>query len=198
MPEILITDLTEMSSGNYCVAGWDWQSQRMVRLLTRHGGNWTAMHVGQTGLWHRRLVRFQSEAMPQGGAFPHATEDTRINETTMQTFPRLNDWRQKFLQSESPDVDSIFAGNLNQVPVGQTRRSPFVLPGSTCASLGAVRANAVDFQFYEDRYNPNKPKLRCRFQENGNRFDLSVSSYRIRLRWREIGVQQMNEKQGQF
>lgn len=198
MPEILITDLTEMSPGSYCVAGWDWQRQRMVRLLMKHGGNWTAAHVSQTGLWHRRLVRYQPAAVPHGGAFPHATEDMRVDETTMQTFPRPNDWRQKFLQSESADVDSIFAGCLNPTPAGHLRKSPFVLPNSECASLGAVRANAADFQYYEDHYTPNKPKLRCRFRQSGSDFDLSVSSYRLRLRWREIGVREMNKKQGQF
>lgn len=198
MPQVLITDLTEMSTGNYCVAGWDWENQRMVRLLTRLGGDWTNLHVGQNGLWHRRLVRFQTVAMPANRAFPHASEDTFIDERSMQILPRPNDWRATFLQSESPGIDAVFGGALSQVMRGQVRKSPYVLPNAQCASLGAVRANAEDFRFYEDDFNPNKIKLRCRFSDGSAQFDLSVSSYRLRMRWRGIGVNQMNQKQGDF
>ena len=198
MPQVIITDLTEMRTGNYCVAGWDWEHQRMVRLLTRFGANWTNLNVGQTGLWHRRLVQFQTVAMPPSGAFPHATEDTRIVDAAMQIYPRPGHWRTTFLQSESPSIDAVFGGLLNPGIPGQIRKSPYVLPNSQCASLGAIRANAANFSFYEDHYNPDKPKLRCRFLDGPSRFDLAVSSYRLRLRWRQIGVVEMNAKQGDF
>jgi hypothetical protein len=198
MPQVIITDLTEMSTGNYCVAGWDWERQRMVRLLTRLGSNWTSHYVGQTGLWHRRLVRYEPVAMPADGVFPHASEDTRIDEKTMQMLPRPNHWRTTILQSESPNIDAIFDQGLNAGIPGQTRKSPYVPPNTHCASLGAVRANAADFEFYVNDFDPNKPKLRCRFTKAGSRFDLPVSSYRLRLRWREIGVDRMNERQGDF
>jgi hypothetical protein len=198
MPEVIITDLTEMSTGNYCIAGWDWQNQRMIRLLTRFGGNWNNSHVGQDKLWHRRRVKFQKVAMPAGIAYPHATEDTRIDETTMEVFARPNDWRTTILQSESIDIDAVFGGLLNQVIIGQTRKSPFLTPNAQCASLGAVRAEAANFRFYENNFNPDKVKLRCQFTKAGSRFDLPVSSYRLKMRWRQIGVDQMNSKQGEF
>jgi len=198
VPQVIITDLTEMSTGNYCVAGWDWENQRMVRLLTRYGGNWTNQYVGQTGLWHRRLVRFQPVAMPHGGSFPHATEDTRIDETSMQVFPRPDHWRTTILQSESPNIDAVFGGLLSQGIPLQIRKSPYLPSIAQCASLGAVRAEAADFRFYDDDYDPNKIKLRCRFVKAGSHFDLPVSSYRLRMRWRQIGVDQMNIKQGEF
>jgi len=31
--DILITDVTEMRAGNYCVAGWDASDSRMIRPL---------------------------------------------------------------------------------------------------------------------------------------------------------------------
>ena len=198
MPQVIITDLTEMNTGNYCVAGLDWERQRMVRLLTRLGGNWTNLNVGQTGLWHRRLVQFQQVVIPPGGAFPHATEDTRINENSMQVLPRPSHWRATILQSESPNIDAVFGDLLNQAIFGQLRKSPWLPPGAVCASLGAVRAEAANFRFYEDDFNPDKIKLRCQFTKAGSRFDLPVSSYRLRMRWRQIGVSQMNEKQGDF
>jgi hypothetical protein len=198
MPQVIITDLTEMSTGRYCVAGWDWAHQRMVRLLPRFGDAWTNRYVEQTGLWHRRLVQFQPVVMPLGGEFPHATEDTRIDETTMQIFPRPNHWRTTILQSESQNIDAIFGNHLNQGVVGQIRKSPFVPPGTPCSSLGAVRANAADFEFYVNDFDPDRPKLRCRFTKQGQRFDLPVSSYRLRMRWREIGVHEMNLRQGEF
>lgn len=187
-----------MSTGNYCVAGWDWERRLMVRLLTRYGGNWTNLHVGQTGLWHRRLVQFQPVTLPSDGAFPHATEDTRIDETSMQIFPRAQHWRTTILQSESPNIDAVFGGLLSRGILGQIRKSPCLPKVAQCASLGAVRAEAADFRFYEDSYNPDKLKLRCQFNTGGSLFDLPVSSYRLCLRWRQIGVDQMNKRQGAF
>lgn len=46
---LVITDVTEMHGGNYCVAGWNAQTDRMVRPLP-NGANWTAsirlVHAG--------------------------------------------------------------------------------------------------------------------------------------------------------
>src|SRR5262245_9073350 len=38
--DILITDVTEMHAGNYCVAGWNASDGRMIRPLPG-GSNWT-------------------------------------------------------------------------------------------------------------------------------------------------------------
>ena len=76
MPQVIITDLTEMSTGNYCVAGWDWEHQRMVRLLTRFGGNWTNFHVGQTDFGIVALFSFKRLPCLRVGHF-HMRQRTR-------------------------------------------------------------------------------------------------------------------------
>jgi hypothetical protein len=44
--DIVITEVTEMSSGNYCVAGWCPAQNRMVRPLPV-GHNWSALQLEQ-------------------------------------------------------------------------------------------------------------------------------------------------------
>ena len=46
---LIITDVTEMHGGNYCVAGWKAQGQRMVRPLP-NGANSTAGLLQQHGI----------------------------------------------------------------------------------------------------------------------------------------------------
>jgi hypothetical protein len=75
--EVLITDVTEMGAGNYCVAGWDIGAKRMVRPLP-HGRNWTGALLGQHGIVVGKLIRIEPQGIPNG-IYPHRTEDTPID-----------------------------------------------------------------------------------------------------------------------
>src|SRR5882757_11423256 len=75
--EILVTDVTEMSGSNYCVAGWDATNKRMVRPLPG-GGHWPQALIAK----HRIQPGTVLKAIAMGaatGAFPHLTEDTPID-----------------------------------------------------------------------------------------------------------------------
>ena len=75
--QLVITDVTEMSAGNYCVAGWDVDSHRMVRPLPG-GHNWTAAQLAQHGIDPGALVEFTPPGQSHNGKYPHRTEDTPV------------------------------------------------------------------------------------------------------------------------
>ncbi len=54
--EILVTDVTEMSGTNYCVAGWDATNKRMVRPLPG-GGHWPQALIAKHGIQPGRCSR---------------------------------------------------------------------------------------------------------------------------------------------
>src|SRR4051812_33944553 len=89
--DLLITEVTEMGGGNYCVAGWDITAKRMIRPLPS-GSNWPAALLGGHGIVAGTLVRIE----PQGasnGAYPHRTEDTAINPAAIATSNGIfSDW----------------------------------------------------------------------------------------------------------
>src|SRR4051812_3486520 len=74
---ILITDVTEMHQGNYCVAGWNASAGRMVRPLP-NGSNWTGAQLVKYGIQPGTTIRVGATAAPSG-VYPHYTEDTPID-----------------------------------------------------------------------------------------------------------------------
>lgn len=48
--EVIITDVTNMSPGQHCVAGFDVARNCMVRLLP-NGRNWTTQLIDQVGVY---------------------------------------------------------------------------------------------------------------------------------------------------
>lgn len=75
---LLITDVTEMSGGNFCVAGWSAQSSSMVRPLP-NGSNWTLNGLAVHGISPGATVDFVPTGAQSTGAFPHQTEDKIVD-----------------------------------------------------------------------------------------------------------------------
>jgi len=75
---ILISEVTRMSMGYYCVAGWDIHGRRMVRPLQSSGANWklgTDRSIFSVG----HLIN----CVPSGrrnAIYPHATDDLLLPE----------------------------------------------------------------------------------------------------------------------
>jgi hypothetical protein len=80
--DLLITDVTEMGGGIYCVAGWDIAARRMVRPLPA-GSNWPAALLGQHGIVAGRMIRAEPRCK-SNGIFPHLTEDTPIDAASIK------------------------------------------------------------------------------------------------------------------
>ncbi len=52
---IIVTDVTEMQGGMFCVAGWDGGAGRMVRPLRQDGRNWPEAEIGPARFWPGNL-----------------------------------------------------------------------------------------------------------------------------------------------
>jgi len=86
--EVLITDVTVMHGGNYCVAGWSANVARMIRPLPS-GHHWSVALVAKHNIVPGSLLRVQPSGKPNC-AFPHKTEDTPIDPETIQLLMMLN------------------------------------------------------------------------------------------------------------
>jgi hypothetical protein len=111
--EILITDVTEMSGDNYCVAGWDTTHKRMIRPLPG-GGHWPQGLIRKHGVTPGAILR----AAPTGaatGSFPHLTEDTPIDLTSIVTTQSTPNWIGAGAPDVSASVSEAFDDNLNGI-----------------------------------------------------------------------------------
>jgi len=61
--------------------------------------------------------------------------------------------------------------------LGHLKENSYVLPGTKCASLGAIKVPAQNLEFYKDSEN----KLRIKIQDNdGEKYDLRVTCRYLR------------------
>jgi hypothetical protein len=89
--QILITDVTEMHQGNYCVAGWNSDAKSMVRPLPG-GTNWTEAQLVKHGIEPGAVVGIKVAGSALGGAFPHRTEDTPVELASVQAVGKMSQW----------------------------------------------------------------------------------------------------------
>jgi hypothetical protein len=80
--KILVTDVTEMHRGNYCVAGWCYETRVMVRPLP-NGANWTAELLSNHRVTPGATIEFDANGQPNS-ANPHRKEDTPIDPSTIR------------------------------------------------------------------------------------------------------------------
>lgn len=145
--DILITDVTEMGGGNYCVAGWDIAARRMVRPLP-NARNWTGALLGQHGISPGKLVRVE----PQGtsnGIYPHLTEDTPIALASIKTSTKLfSDWLGASAPSVATDLSTGFDGHLQwNSEWNGVKQGVHTQPGTQCPSWVAVRIEKASLSF---------------------------------------------------
>jgi hypothetical protein len=184
--EILITDVTEMSGTNYCVAGWDAANKRMVRPLPA-GGHWPQALIAKHGIQPGTLLK----ANPVGtatSALPHLTEDTPIDVTSISTSQSSPDWVGPSAPAVWPNISEAFGKNLqwNKVFRG-VHQGVYVPTGTQCGSLAAVKVGKADISF-------SQPfgKLVAILNDGSASYQLSVSSHIYKEAWREGSVAKAN------
>ena len=184
--DVLITDVTEMQHGNYCVAGWNVAEQRMVRPLPG-GNNWTAQLLAQHGVAAGTTIR----AVPKGaptGTYPHRTEDTPIDPSGVQS---VNGMFLDWLGADAPPVADCLAVGFGETLKWNSvwdgvRRGVHVLPGTHCNSLVAVHVVDSDLSFCE-----LFGKLKATFSDGTVRYQVAVSSRAIKEAWRKGGLRRV-------
>ena len=180
--EILITDVTEMSGNNYCVAGWDATNQRMIRPLP-DGGHWPQALIAKYRIQPGTLLGAKPVGTPTG-VLPHSAEDTPIEPASIRTSETSPDWMGATAPAISPNIAQAFNNSLkwNKVFRG-IHQGVYVPKGTDCNSLAAVKVGKTDISFSEPF-----GKLLAILNDGTVSYQLSVSSHTYKMAWREGGI----------
>ncbi len=140
---VLITEVTRMTRGYYCVAGWDIHSRRMVRPLQASGENWR-LEAGREVFRVGNVVDC-SPLGRQGAEYPHATEDLPLTQTPVT----LDTWDEAatyafLLPTTVPAIRAVFGQALVD--------DKYLVAGTRVPSLGGVRLARRRARFEEDGY----------------------------------------------
>lgn len=167
---VLISEVTRMSMGNYCVAGWDIHARCMVRPLQSSGANWKLMPYPSrsspssngTSVADRSVfaVGHLVNCVLSGRrntVYPHATEDLLLSAapSLLESF------------DETTTYGLLLPATFQSIPqlVGRPLIDGKYLPdGTTCSSLGGVRTARRRVSFIEDSFG----KLRLQLQDIDN------------------------------
>ena len=185
--DILITDVTEMGGGNYCVAGWDVDQNRMVRPLP-DGSNWPAALLGQHGIVPGVTIAVARKGAATG-IFPHKTEDTAIDPLTINTRGGLfTNWFGPNAPHLSASLSEGFDGNLDWNSIwNEVRQGVHLMPRTQCSSLVAVSVQSENLSFCEPFGS-----LKAILNDGDASYQLTVSSRKLKEAWRAGGLEGVN------
>lgn len=177
---LLITDLTVMHGGNFCVAGWDLDAHRMVRPLPE-GHHWTADLVDQYGIEPGVLVGIALTGRPHSGVYPHLTEDAEVDPASIQVIDRRPyNWFGPDAPTVDASIDAIFSGAIQFNRVwNRYRKGCFVRKEQNVRSLGAVIVHRDWLEPYEDEYE-GRNSLRVKLYDGTERYDIPVVDSTLR------------------
>ena len=120
---LLITDVTEMSGGNFCVAGWSAQSSSMLRPLP-NGSNWTLNGLAVHGISPGATVDFvpqMAEISVEYGKGSH--KEVKMHDGSMIQLHKLaEDWDPLDRQSAMNAV--LNAKSKNEILTGLLYMNP--------------------------------------------------------------------------
>jgi hypothetical protein len=160
---VLLTEVTRMSGGVYCVAAFDLHAAKMIRPLQAPGGNWRL--TSRNVFAPCNVVAFQYSGGRGNGAYPHRTEDTVVLGQ-----PRL---LETLSQAEACDVlQGSLYNTIAELYENHLVDRKYVNDGTRCRSLGGV---AVPIRHL--RFDESFGKLRLEIQDNdGSAYSLGVTS----------------------
>lgn len=181
---LIITELTEMHGGNFCVAGWEAQAQRMIRPLP-NGANWTAGLLQHHGIIPGAAIDIAPSAQRHISVYPHRTEDTAIvrGSITFVNSGPIN-WFSAGAPATHASVAAAFGGAVAHNSTWQNiRQGVHVQVGVQAPSLGAVRVPRNAVQLIEEF-----DKLKVVLNDGTAQYKLPVSSLALKSAHRQGGV----------
>ena len=181
---IVVSDYTYMKD-TYCIAGWSPSEQRMRRLMP-NGHHWSEAESKKVEGHSCIQVETMSIPPEEGRDYPHKKEDTWISENIIPLYhyDTPADLAYELEGSLSKNIASVFSGHLKD--------NSYVLPGTKCASLGAIKVPAQNLEFYKDSEN----KLRIKIRDNdGEKYDLRITCRYLRdVLDKMNGLKKLNEQ----
>lgn len=157
-----------MYGGQFCVAGWDPEAERMVRPMSSPWGHWPAEVIGRRKFCTGNLVRVTPTEERSKRSFPHKTEDVVIDPASISRCGVLQgaEFTAAISGSVSSSITKIFDNNL------VIENSCYVPANVKCRSLGAVDRALNAVTVYEDGWG----KLRCQIRRGSAHAQFKVSS----------------------
>jgi hypothetical protein len=190
---IVITDVTEMHQGNYCVAGWRPSTGRMVRPLP-NGGNWTEQLLARNQVAPGAMIEFRATGARPTGLYPHLTEDNPIDPNTIRPLSqRLQQWFGTGAPPTAATLADAFRGYVQTTGEwNAAKKGAFVQEGTRIGSLAAVKVRCGSLEFYEDDYR-GKKSLRAYLDDSVERYSLPVVARSLREAYRSKGQRSVNQ-----
>ena len=163
---VLITEVTRMGGGYFCVAGWDVHGERMVRPLQSSGGNWRLIedrYPFQVG----ELIHCIASSRAHG-ILPHSTEDLVLaRQPSRLKVLREPEAHRTLSETLDASIRKIFGNALIE--------DKYVIEGTGVRSLGAILIPRRNLVFVE-----SFGKLRAQFIDlDGISYELKVTSERF-------------------
>jgi len=150
---ILVTEVTEMHKGNYCVAGWSFENGTMVRPMP-NGAHWTAALLSSHNVTPGAYIEFNALGQPQS-AYPHRTEDTLIDASTIkQNGFFAAPWLGSVAPPTAATLHEAFEDNVrNNSSWNGFLQGVYVPFGAQTRSLFAVSTPGQNLRFFQDQRN---------------------------------------------
>jgi len=184
MLRLLVTEVTEIHRGVYCVAAWDADGRRLVRPLP-DGINWTRAQIDDNRVVPGTLIAVVPNHIRPRGNYPHHTEDLPVDPVPIERLADAPaDWFGAGAPPVSTTLSAAFGGRLHYTHVWHGhRRGAFVPTGARVSSLHGVRMASRDLSFMEI-----DDRLRALLRDAEARYELPVVSRALREVWRAEGV----------
>jgi hypothetical protein len=195
--ELLVTEITNMSGNNRCVAGWCAAESRMVRPLP-NGGNWSQQLISDHDLTTGCTISVTPTGEPHNGEFPHLSEDTRVQ---MDSITVVAQGFTTWITGDGPvvahDLHSAFDGYLKLgAPFKGVQQGPHISTGTKCKSLVGINLPVEQIQFRENQFQDKPKKLHVVLAFGAGllrkKFDMTVASTTLNAIWRESGIDALN------
>ena len=184
MLRLLVTEVTEIHRGVYCVAAWDPAGRRVVRPLP-DGIYWTRAQIDDNRVVPGARIAVLPNRIRPRGTYPHRTEDLPVDPAPIERLAEVPmDWFGPDGPPAASTLSAAFGGQLRHTRVWRGhRRGAFVPTGARVSSLQGVRMASRDLSFMEI-----DDRLRALLRDAEARYELPVVSRALREVWRTEGV----------
>lgn len=181
---LVITEVTDIHRGIYCVAGWDPAGARMVRPLP-DGVYWPRALLETVGAAPGVTIAVTPNRIRLHNDYPHSTEDLPIAVAPIDHLPAAPvHWFGTDAPSSTATLAEAFGGNLHHTGLWRGHhRGVHVPAGTRTRSLHGLRVPSHHLSFIED-----DERLRALLQDAETRYSLPVTSHSLRDVWREAGI----------